>query len=92
MGGGGGAGGPKLKKKPNQSSTSVAPNALSWMSKIKRRSSIDLEDPCVEALVVETKTKAGPGGWMQSGALGAPDSIEDEKALEEARAASSNPR
>ena len=46
----------------------------------------------MEALVVETKTKAGPGCWMQSGALGAPDSIEEEKALEEARAASSHSR
>ena len=90
--GGGDGGGPKLKKKLTQPSTGVAPSALSWMTKRKRRSSMDLEDPCVEALVAEAKTKDVPGGWMQSGALGAPDSVDEEQALEEARSAPSHPR
>lgn len=56
---------------------------------MKRRSSMDLEDPEVEASIAEAKAKAVPGGWMQLGALGAPDSVEEAKALEDARAASS---
>lgn len=56
---------------------------------MKRRSSMDLEDPEVEASIAEAEARAVPGGWMQLGGLGAPDSVAEEKALEDARAASS---
>lgn len=62
---------------------------LSWMGKVTRRSSMDLEDSTVEASIAEAKAKAVPGGWLQVGSLGAPDSVEEERELQEARAASS---
>lgn len=66
----------------------AAPAPLSWMSKMKRRSSMDLEDDAVQASIAQAKAKAVPGGWLQMGTLGAPDAVQEEKALEEARAAS----
>lgn len=66
-----------------------AKSALSWMSAMKRRSSMDLEDEAVEAAVAQAKAAAVPGGWLTMGTLGAPDAAEEEKALEEAWAASS---
>lgn len=59
---------------------------------MKRRSSMDLDDPAVEAAIATAKAKTVPGGWLQIGALGAPDAVEEENALEAARAASSLPR
>lgn len=56
---------------------------------MKRRSSMDLEDEVVEASIAQAKAKLVPGGWLQMGSLGAPDTLQDEKDLEEARAASS---
>ncbi|CAM9687258.1 unnamed protein product [Scytosiphon promiscuus] len=69
----------------------VAPaqSPLSWMSSMKRRSSMDLNDDAVEAAIASAKAKTVPGGWLQVGALGAPDAVAAENALEEARAASS---
>lgn len=90
-GGGGGSGGVRLKKrKPHKAPPrKTVATPLSWMSKVKRRSSMDLEDEAVEASVAVAKAAVAPGGWLQMGALGAPDVVEEEKALGEARAASS---
>lgn len=73
-------GGPKI----------AAQSPLSWMSSMKRRSSMDLNDPAVEEAIAQAKAKTVPGGWLQLGALGAPDAVEEQNALEEARAASSH--
>lgn len=62
---------------------------LSWMSNMKRRSSMDLEDGDVQAAIAQAKAKTVPGGWLQIGSLGAPDAVAEENALEEARAVSS---
>lgn len=43
----------------------------------------------MEAAVVHSKAAAVPGGWLTVGVLGAPDTTEEEKDMEEARAASS---
>lgn len=68
----------------------TAQSPLLWMSSMKRRSSMDLEDSDAQAAIVQAKAKtAVPGGWLQIGALGAPDAVEEGKKLEEARAASS---
>lgn len=48
---------------------------------------MDLEDPAVEEAIAPVKTTVVPGGWLQMGTLGAPDAIEEEKALEKAQAA-----
>lgn len=56
---------------------------------MKRRSSMDLHDTAVEASIAEAKARTVPGGWLQIGALGAPDALAEAEALEEARAASS---
>lgn len=56
---------------------------------MKRRSSMDLNDQAVEAAIAQAKAKTIPGGWLQMGALGAPDAVEEANALQEARAASS---
>ena len=56
---------------------------------MKRRSSMDLEDGDVQAAIAQAKAKTTPGGWLQVGALGAPDAVGEENELEEARAASS---
>ena len=55
---------------------------------MKRRSSMDLEDGDVQEAIAQAKAKAVPGGWLQMGALGAPDAVKEENELEEARAAS----
>ncbi|CAM9451765.1 unnamed protein product, partial [Hapterophycus canaliculatus] len=66
----------------------AAQSPLAWMSAMKRRSSMDLNDPSVETASDPTKANAVPGGWLQKGAVGAPDAVEEENALEAARAAS----
>lgn len=91
-----------VKKMPKPRATGTTPRTpvkatgapLSWMSTIKRRSSLDLEDTAVETPIADAKSsvvpiKSTPGGWLQMGALGAPDALKEEKALEEAQAASS---
>lgn len=65
----------------------TAQSPLSWMSSMKRRSSMDLNDEDVEGAIASAKAKTVPGGWLQVGALGAPDAVAAENALEEARAA-----
>lgn len=50
---------------------------------------MDLNDQGVEEAIAQAKAKTIPGGWLQMGALGAPDAVEEANALEEARAASS---
>lgn len=60
----------------------------SWMSKMKRRSSMDLEDEDVELCKKRAAAAAVPGGWLKMGSLGAPDAVDEERALDEARAAS----
>lgn len=59
------------------------------MNKMKRRSSMDLEDDEVAANVAQAKAAAVPGGWLTMGTFGAPDAVEEERALEEARVAPS---
>lgn len=49
---------------------------------------MDLDDQTVETTVAQAKAKAAPGGWLQIGALGAPDALAEENELEQARAAS----
>lgn len=56
---------------------------------MRRRSSMDLVDEELEAAVVKAKAASVPGGWLTTGSLGAPDALEEDRALEEARAASS---
>lgn len=79
--------------RPLPKTTSASAPALSWMSKMKRRSSIDsdkdfkVDDDDIAASIAPAKAAAAPGGWLKMGALGAPDAVEEEKALEEARAA-----
>ncbi|CAM9252395.1 unnamed protein product, partial [Sphacelaria rigidula] len=66
---------PKTKSEP----------ALSWMSKMKRRSSMDLEDEAVEAAAVQAKVAAAaavPGNWLKMGTLGAPDAVEADRELQ----------
>ncbi|CAB1112513.1 unnamed protein product [Ectocarpus sp. CCAP 1310/34] len=70
----------------------VPASPLSWMKQVKRRSSMDLDDPTVETTVAQAKAKAAPGGWLQIGALGAPDALAEENELEQARAASPRTR
>lgn len=86
----------KALAKPNrtgrgrqQQGKTVAPPPLSWMSKMKRRSSMDLEDAEVVAHIAQANAAAVPGGWLTTGTLGAPGFLEEEQALREARAASS---
>lgn len=79
--------------RPLPTTTSKPAAALSWLSKMKRRSSSDsdkdlkVDDDDVTAPVAPAKKAAAPGGWLQMGTLGAPDAVEEEKALEEGRAA-----
>ncbi|CAM9691092.1 unnamed protein product, partial [Ectocarpus fasciculatus] len=76
-------------QRPGGGRKAAAQSPLSWMSSMKRRSSMDLNDQGVEAAIAQAKAKTIPGGWLQMGALGAPDAVEEANALEEARAASS---
>ncbi|CAB1112512.1 unnamed protein product [Ectocarpus sp. CCAP 1310/34] len=76
-------------QRPGGGRKAAAQSPLSWMSSMKRRSSMDLNDQGVEEAIAQAKAKTIPGGWLQIGALGAPDAVEEANALEEARAASS---
>ncbi|CAM9447366.1 unnamed protein product [Ectocarpus sp. 8 AP-2014] len=76
-------------QRPGGGRKAAAQSPLSWMTSMKRRSSMDLNDQGVEEAIAQAKAKTIPGGWLQMGALGAPDAVEEANALEEARAASS---
>ena len=76
------------QQQPGGGRKAAGASPLSWMSSMKRRSSMDLEDADVQAAIAQAKAKAVPGGWLQIGALGAPDAVAEETELEEARAAS----
>lgn len=80
---------PVCQQRSNGGQKVAVTSTLSWMSSMKRRSSMDLEDGDVQAAIAQAKAKAVPGGWLQMGALGAPDAVDEENELEEARAASS---
>eukprot|EP00752_Nemacystus_decipiens_P003979 g3644.t1 len=80
---------PVCQQRSNGGHKVATTSTLSWMSSMKRRSSMDLEDGDVQAAIAQAKAKTVPGGWLQIGALGAPDAVEEENELAEARAASS---
>eukprot|EP00903_Cladosiphon_okamuranus_P006527 g6378.t1 len=80
---------PVCQQRSNGGKKVATMSTLSWMSSMKRRSSMDLEDSDVQAVIAQAKAKTVPGGWLQTGALGAPDAVEEENQLDEARAASS---
>lgn len=80
---------PACQQRSNGGQKVATTSSLSWMSSVKRRSSTDSEDSEDKAAIAQAKAKTAPGGWLQTGALGAPDAVEEENELDEARAASS---
>lgn len=75
--------------RPTAAAASASANPISWMSEMKRSASMYLEDENVKLCKKQAAAATVPGGWLTMGSLGAPDALDEDKALEETRAASS---